>query len=628
MACIKTTNHPTPRALELLSIGLLLGVAVAIGYAFLDYPLDDAFITYRYAYNLSQGQGFVYNPGEKILATTAPSYALLLAFLHPLSENIPRTSNLLGTLGLLGTGLATYLLGRRQGQSLLGALAGLLIVTSPITVLSLGMETNLQLFFIALAFIFYDARRPFLWGLSLGLATVIRADAVLLVAVLAGHYLWRGPRNLRDLPWTSAISYLGVFLPFLGYLSAEFGSPLPNSLSAKAAQAYLGFPDYLGWAVVWGRDFLVPWWAYLVMVGVAIMGLRPAFREARWVLPVLLWAVLHSSAYALLGVAGYHWYYAPWALAGGWLVALGVQSLYGIVRGRLKGRQWATPALLLILGSIFYGQANSLLQAAANSPGPRERLYQGVGQWLWENAAREDRIAVMEVGIIGYYAQRPMIDFLGLLNTEVAQALARGDIFWSLAHFRPEHVVLGSVNPLYSYYLDPESWFAHTYRPMQTFNDSGFWGSPITIYQRRGEVRPPAVVGQELGYRLGDGFLILRYDLDRTAVRDGGFLGVTLYWRRIGQTENDLKIFAHLIDNQFRIYGAQDTAIQPAAWPRDQEISTYHFLRVEEDTPPGEYYIEVGIYDPQTLQRLPVFDPQDQPTAAEIVVLQPIQVRP
>ena len=33
---------------------------------------DDAYITLRYAENLSGGQGFTFNPGERVLGTTTP----------------------------------------------------------------------------------------------------------------------------------------------------------------------------------------------------------------------------------------------------------------------------------------------------------------------------------------------------------------------------------------------------------------------------------------------------------------------------------------------------------------------------------------------------------------------------
>jgi 4-amino-4-deoxy-L-arabinose transferase-like glycosyltransferase len=57
-------------------------------------PIDDAFITYRYARSLTSGAGFVYNLGEKVLGTTTPLYTLILsafAFIFG-SRSIPAIS--------------------------------------------------------------------------------------------------------------------------------------------------------------------------------------------------------------------------------------------------------------------------------------------------------------------------------------------------------------------------------------------------------------------------------------------------------------------------------------------------------------------------------------------------------
>src|SRR5438105_2649940 len=43
------------------------------------HPIDDAYITFRYARNLAEGVGLVYNPGEWVLGTTSPLWAILLA---------------------------------------------------------------------------------------------------------------------------------------------------------------------------------------------------------------------------------------------------------------------------------------------------------------------------------------------------------------------------------------------------------------------------------------------------------------------------------------------------------------------------------------------------------------------
>src|SRR5215210_5968342 len=47
--------------------------------------VDDAYITFRYARNLATGVGFVYNAGERVLGTTTPAYAMLLAALSRLA---------------------------------------------------------------------------------------------------------------------------------------------------------------------------------------------------------------------------------------------------------------------------------------------------------------------------------------------------------------------------------------------------------------------------------------------------------------------------------------------------------------------------------------------------------------
>src|SRR5687767_10254365 len=61
---------------------------------------DDPFITYRYAANLHDGLGFVYNPGERILSTTTPLYTLILATLGMVWADLPTVSNVLGLLCL------------------------------------------------------------------------------------------------------------------------------------------------------------------------------------------------------------------------------------------------------------------------------------------------------------------------------------------------------------------------------------------------------------------------------------------------------------------------------------------------------------------------------------------------
>jgi hypothetical protein len=58
-------------------------------------------------------------------------------------------------------------------------------------------------------------------------------------------------------------------------------------------------------------------------------------------------------------------------------------------------------------------------------------------------------VGTLEVGIIGYYSQRPMLDFAGLIQPEVAQQLKSNTTYedaalWAVENKRPDYLVLHS----------------------------------------------------------------------------------------------------------------------------------------------------------------------------------------
>jgi hypothetical protein len=70
-----------------------------------------------------------------------------------------------------------------------------------------------------------------------------------------------------------------------------------------------------------------------------------------------------------------------------------------------------------------------------------------IGQWINATAAPDATVGALEVGIIGYYARRPMIDFAGLIQPEVARRLTSGKTYedaaiWAADRYRPDYLVL------------------------------------------------------------------------------------------------------------------------------------------------------------------------------------------
>ena len=125
------------------------------------YAIDDAWITYRYAEHIGSGQGFVYNPGERVLGTSTPLYTLLLAAAHLVGIPVPIFSFVVGYLAALGILGGVYLLTRLLHSERAGLLAVAVLVMTPQfhKVATYGMETPLYVCMIVYAFLAYATGR-------------------------------------------------------------------------------------------------------------------------------------------------------------------------------------------------------------------------------------------------------------------------------------------------------------------------------------------------------------------------------------------------------------------------------------------------------------------------------------
>jgi len=638
------------RERPLMDTAMIGVLVVGLGYlvaCFHSFALDDSFITYRYALNLAEGEGLVYNPGQRHLGTTAPFYAVLLASLHRLLPmGLPLLANMFSLLSLAAGAGELYLLLRRHGHPLAGMCAASLYISSPVLVTSIGMETTFCLLLLISAVMALDRGRLSWAGLLLGVAIITRPDAGLMAIVLGLMYGWHN----RVLPWRAMLAALLIAGAFFLTLALYFGSPLPGSLAAKRAQMVLGFPSYAHGLLrylggervgleapgVRPQPLLVATLLALMGGVVSAMG-RDRLVEhcAWWIWGLIGWGVAHAVAYVVLGVPAYHWYYAPLEL--GLCVLMGLGLEYGMsVPGRpviqdtgaqasrrAVARRWA--AVVLLVGLVVW-QGIVAIRAKEEVFDPKARAYRAVGEWLVRHTQVQDRVAVMEVGLIGYYSRRPMIDLLGLVDPPSRRALIHGDILWPIAHYRPEYVVLSSHNPFYNVYLEGGAWFYNWYRLAHAQPEERWQAAPINVYARVRAPQPWAVCGRTVSQGRLRGFRLLSYDLGTECARAGDWVELALYWRLEGASEPHLRVFSHVIDDRFDIYGLHDVDIYPHTWSRGEVVSTYHFLRLAPDMPSGHYYIEVGLYNPDTLKRLPVLDEEGMPTGAEIIVLQEIQV--
>ncbi len=237
-----------------LAVTLIVGLALA-WYAWLIAParqwvdgnaywllFDDPMISMRYARNLAQGHGLVWNPGgARVEGFSNPLYTLLMALAHiaaPSPASAPLLVILIGAAILVGNGLTAMLLSRRAGADDPAALAvlGVVLFQPPLAFWTLrGFEVGLvSLLVLAALFSVFDEGKwrwlgPLLAALILARADgMVLAGAILLVAAVQWGPIASWRRLAASACWPIAALALSTGARWLYY-----GELLPNTYYLK-----------------------------------------------------------------------------------------------------------------------------------------------------------------------------------------------------------------------------------------------------------------------------------------------------------------------------------------------------------------------------------------------------------
>ena len=132
-------------------------------------------------------------------------------------------------------------------------------------------------------------------------------------------------------------------------------------------------------------------------------------------------------------------------------------------------------------------------------------------------------------------------------------------------------------------------------------------GSIQVLDRPRLFVPPP--VSQPLRAELDGKVALLGYDLEGE-FRPGGTLRLSLYWQALKPMDESYTVFAHLIDLRNRIWAQHDgipARDNPTSgWLKGEVLVDKHVLTIRGDAQPGDYVLEVGMYDALSGLRLEV----------------------
>jgi hypothetical protein len=429
----------------------------------LGFPLDDAWIHQTYARNLVRSGGWEFVPGVPSAGSTAPLWTLLLALGYLLRMPYMLWAYLLGGLTLYWLARSGMTLWRQLWPEWadLHWVAGLLLVGIwPLVWAAVsGMET---LLFAALGMqlvVLYGdqcsvtgnrysvtgVRTLVVMGVLAGLLILTRPDGVVLLFLLGiGLLVGRGAED--NWPFSTrikqAVLWGGVaLLLILPYFALNYwlsGTAWPNTFYAKQEEyafilaqplwtrlnsllyLSLGGPPQ-GWQGMSSPHLLL----LPGLVWAGWLALRSDWAQKRlWHMLPLLWAGGHVLLYAWrLPVTYQHGRYvmaampvwAIYGLAGSMALLLLFQGEIGTLLRRVAALTFAAMVVLfLLLGA----------QAYANNVAFIEGEMVTVAHWLAENTEPDAIIASHDIGAIGYFAERPLLDLAGLITPEIIPMLS------------------------------------------------------------------------------------------------------------------------------------------------------------------------------------------------------------
>ena len=439
-----------PRAERVaLVAGVLLCAALA--WPLRHYVTDDTFIHLQYARQLAEGRGFVFNAGERVYGSTSPLWVLLLADAMALGVDGLLAARLLGAAATLAAVVLWWSLARRTLANAWLVAASTLAWAGHAWMsrwsLS-GMETPLAVALVLAGLVAFTAREP--WGtrarlasLLWALAALVRPECLLLVALwglalVLDEGVVRGVRSVVSRLWPALL----VHAAWLGFASAWFGSPWPNTLAAKAAGG-VGFAYHLEQlqrqgAIVAATD--------AALVGVLIVtlalrfgrGVRPLTRPfVRWV--PAAWLVAVPLLYMVRGVPVLSRYLVPLLPVLGWLAWRSLDHALVERRARAGGdgprdaspaadvRALAAGSLLaamVLFQNVAVWQRAVKPQVDSFSAGLQHSLIPW-GRWFDKHAPKDAVIAAPDIGALGYYGRRRVVDLAGLVTPAMVPVLER-----------------------------------------------------------------------------------------------------------------------------------------------------------------------------------------------------------
>jgi hypothetical protein len=386
----------------------------------LDFTQDDAFISYRYVENFIQGNGLVFNSGERVEGYTNFLWIIILSIFSKLGLNMILVSKALGIISGCVCLVLLYRISRlsfpeKDWQFSLFPPV-LLTASSAFAYWSIsGLETSLFTMMVLLSVYLYLIRRGG-WVVSCALSALVRPEGVLIFAILFLHELAFRKRGFKRTLKHSG-EFVLLLLPFAVFKLSYYGNLLPNPFYAKTGLSF----EYVTSGLEYFWQFLKHYGLWGLIYVLPILFYRSMDSNGRLLL-------LLSCAYSLyvIAVGGdvlkAHRFFLPILPLLYLLLVISVRSLFFRLKREVK-RGMIPAVLLLSVAFLFFLAPHKWIRDVRTA---ETALVEGMrfrAEYLKASFPQRFSVAISTIGSISYHlgTRIKVIDMLGLTDRNISR---------------------------------------------------------------------------------------------------------------------------------------------------------------------------------------------------------------
>ena len=438
-------------------------IVIALSARLLPGPrtIDDSYITFRYSQNILAGNGFTYNSGEHVLGTTTPLYTLILTAVGSIFGGVqapfPIISWLLNSILDAVSCLILFIIGKKVATYRIAIIASLTWAIAPFSVtFSIGgLETSLFVLLLLFTAFFYLSEQASGMWLCASFLILTRPDALIFILplVLIGLVTKMKYGLFRIIPITIGLLPLMAWIVFS---IIYFGSPIPNSLMAKSVAYFL--PENAAlirfiqhYLTPFNEQYtLLPKALYVGLISLPIfyvLGSLSIFRKNPATVPILIYPLLYFVTFSLAHPLIFRWYLTPPLPFYYLIIFAGMENLLmrfiQIAKKFLDRtfpgdsfqprfnleKAFETIITLFLMLPLFLTMNAWVIKLDHGNATPTpemawvklEEIYRKTSFDVLEYTYPDDLIAAGDVGVLGYFTGRRILDTVGL-NSPIASS--------------------------------------------------------------------------------------------------------------------------------------------------------------------------------------------------------------